>query len=398
MIYCGKKSELEKFNRLYKPKDLIIEFKDDGSERKVRMKTGRMNYSDYYLNLPYLTCGCQKDRYEYNTYVAKDTWLIKHNMKGWPMIQLYKYGKNKEIKETVGQDGIVTKIREEINKDERINGEIHYIDKNTIEVKFSEPVAGYAVLLFLHNNGYVYHGTGSTWLIQHDLGEVPFTQIYNQQNELINGEIIQLDENTTQINFYEGRDYQITKNENSKRGFDVTLGKNILKEVTGYAVLITNPTSQYIHTQSTPSKYWRVRHNLNNYVITQILDQDLYVKLTAVKQLNKSTTILEFSEEVTGHVLIASFSSSNQKESGGVIVVDQYELPDVEEARTNTIYVIKETGFAYVTNDNFQWITITPGPSRIDGNLYKDQEGQELDGNKFSKHTWEEENNGKEIK
>lgn len=391
MIYCGKKSELEKFNRIYKPKDLIIEFKDDGSERKVRMKTGRMDYSDYYLNLPYLTCGCQKDRYEFNTYIAKDTWLIKHNMKGWPMIQLYKYGKSSKVTETTNSDGVVTRIKDQSKQDERINGEIHYLDKDTIEVKFSEPVAGYAVLLLLHDGGYVYHGTGSTWLIQHDLGDVPFVQIYNEQNELINGEIIQLDENTTQINFYEGRDYEVTKNEESLRGFDVKVTDRIPKSVTGYAVLIITPSSQYVHHQTEPSKYWRVRHNLNNYVITQILNPELYVKLTSIKQINKSTTILEFSEEVTGHVLTASFNSSSnsQQDMGGVIVVDQYELPDVAEAKTNTIYVIKQTGFAYVTNDNFQWITVTPGPTRVDGNLYKDEEGMEVDGNKFDKHTWE---------
>lgn len=390
MIYCGKKSELEKFNRIYKPKDLIIEFKDDGSERKVRMKTGRMDYSDYYLNLPYLTCGCQKDRYEFNTYIAKDTWLIKHNMKGWPMIQLYKYGKSSKVTETTNSDGVVTRIKDQSKQDERINGEIHYLDKDTIEVKFSEPVAGYAVLLLLHDGGYVYHGTGSTWLIQHDLGDVPFVQIYNEQNELINGEIIQLDENTTQINFYEGRDYEVTKNEESLRGFDVKVTDRIPKSVTGYAVLIITPSSQYVHHQTEPSKYWRVRHNLNNYVITQILNPELYVKLTSIKQINKSTTILEFSEEVTGHVLTASFNSSSnsQQDMGGVIVVDQYELPDVAEAKTNTIYVIKQTGFAYVTNDNFQWITVTPGPTRVDGNLYKDEEGMEVDGNKFDKHTW----------
>lgn len=392
MIYCGKKSELEKFNRIYKPKDLIIEFKDDGSERKVRMKTGRMDYSDYYLNLPYLTCGCQKDRYEFNTYIAKDTWLIKHNMKGWPMIQLYKYGKSSKVTETTNSDGVVTRIKDQSKQDERINGEIHYLDKDTIEVKFSEPVAGYAVLLLLHDGGYVYHGTGSTWLIQHDLGDVPFVQIYNEQNELINGEIIQLDENTTQINFYEGRDYEVTKNEESLRGFDVKVTDRIPKNVTGYAVLIVTPSSQYVHHQTEPSKYWRVRHNLNNYVITQILNPELYVKLTSIKQINKSTTILEFSEEVTGHVLTASFNSSSnsQQDMGGVIVVDQYELPDVAEAKTNTIYVIKQTGFAYVTNDNFQWITVTPGPTRVDGNLYKDEEGMEVDGNKFDKHTWED--------
>lgn len=392
MIYCGKKSELEKFNRIYKPKDLIIEFKDDGSERKVRMKTGRMDYSDYYLNLPYLTCGCQKDRYEFNTYIAKDTWLIKHNMKGWPMIQLYKYGKSSKVTETTNSDGVVTRIKDQSKQDERINGEIHYLDKDTIEVKFSEPVAGYAVLLLLHDGGYVYHGTGSTWLIQHDLGDVPFVQIYNEQNELINGEIIQLDENTTQINFYEGRDYEVTKNEESLRGFDVKVTDRIPKSVTGYAVLIITPSSQYVHHQTEPSKYWRVRHNLNNYVITQILNPELYVKLTSIKQINKSTTILEFSEEVTGHVLTASFNSSSnsQQDMGGVIVVDQYELPDVAEAKTNTIYVIKQTGFAYVTNDNFQWITVTPGPTRVDGNLYKDEEGMEVDGNKFDKHTWED--------
>lgn len=392
MIYCGKKSELEKFNRIYKPKDLIIEFKDDGSERKVRMKTGRMDYSDYYLNLPYLTCGCQKDRYEFNTYIAKDTWLIKHNMKGWPMIQLYKYGKSSKVTETTNSDGVVTRIKDQSKQDERINGEIHYLDKDTMEVKFSEPVAGYAVLLLLHDGGYVYHGTGSTWLIQHDLGDVPFVQIYNEQNELINGEIIQLDENTTQINFYEGRDYEVTKNEESLRGFDVKVTDRIPKSVTGYAVLIITPSSQYVHHQTEPSKYWRVRHNLNNYVITQILNPELYVKLTSIKQINKSTTILEFSEEVTGHVLTASFNSSSnsQQDMGGVIVVDQYELPDVAEAKTNTIYVIKQTGFAYVTNDNFQWITVTPGPTRVDGNLYKDEEGMEVDGNKFDKHTWED--------
>lgn len=392
MIYCGKKSELEKFNRIYKPKDLIIEFKDDGSERKVRMKTGRMDYSDYYLNLPYLTCGCQKDRYEFNTYIAKDTWLIKHNMKGWPMIQLYKYGKSSKVTETTNSDGVVTRIKDQSKQDERINGEIHYLDKDTIEVKFSEPVAGYAVLLLLHDGGYVYHGTGSTWLIQHDLGDVPFVQIYNEQNELINGEIIQLDENTTQINFYEGRDYEVTKNEESLRGFDVKVTDRIPKSVTGYAVLIVTPSSQYVHHQTEPSKYWRVRHNLNNYVITQILNPELYVKLTSIKQINKSTTILEFSEEVTGHVLTASFNSSSnsQQDMGGVIVVDQYELPDVAEAKTNTIYVIKQTGFAYVTNDNFQWITVTPGPTRVDGNLYKDEESMEVDGNKFDKHTWED--------
>lgn len=392
MIYCGKKSELEKFNRIYKPKDLIIEFKDDGSERKVRMKTGRMDYSDYYLNLPYLTCGCQKDRYEFNTYIAKDTWLIKHNMKGWPMIQLYKYGKSSKVTETTNSDGVVTRIKDQSKQDERINGEIHYLDKDTIEVKFSEPVAGYAVLLLLHDGGYVYHGTGSTWLIQHDLGDVPFVQIYNEQNELINGEIIQLDENTTQINFYEGRDYEVTKNEESLRGFDVKVTDRIPKSVTGYAVLIVTPSSQYVHHQTEPSKYWRVRHNLNNYVITQILNPELYVKLTSIKQINKSTTILEFSEEVTGHVLTASFNSSSnsQQDMGGVIVVNQYELPDVAEAKTNTIYVIKQTGFAYVTNDNFQWITVTPGPTRVDGNLYKDEEGMEVDGNKFDKHTWED--------
>lgn len=392
MIYCGKKSELEKFNRIYKPKDLIIEFKDDGSERKVRMKTGRMDYSDYYLNLPYLTCGCQKDRYEFNTYIAKDTWLIKHNMKGWPMIQLYKYGKSSKVTETTNSDGVVTRIKDQSKQDERINGEIHYLDKDTIEVKFSEPVAGYAVLLLLHDGGYVYHGTGSTWLIQHDLGDVPFVQIYNEQNELINGEIIQLDENTTQINFYEGRDYEVTKNEESLRGFDVKVTDRIPKSVTGYAVLIVTPSSQYVHHQTEPSKYWRVRHNLNNYVITQILNPELYVKLTSIKQINKSTTILEFSEEVAGHVLTASFNSSSnsQQDMGGVIVVDQYELPDVAEAKTNTIYVIKQTGFAYVTNDNFQWITVTPGPTRVDGNLYKDEEGMEVDGNKFDKHTWED--------
>lgn len=392
MIYCGKKSELEKFNRIYKPKDLIIEFKDDGSERKVRMKTGRMDYSDYYLNLPYLTCGCQKDRYEFNTYIAKDTWLIKHNMKGWPMIQLYKYGKSSKVTETTNSDGVVTRIKDQSKQDERINGEIHYLDKDTIEVKFSEPVAGYAVLLLLHDGGYVYHETGSTWLIQHDLGDVPFVQIYNEQNELINGEIIQLDENTTQINFYEGRDYEVTKNEESLRGFDVKVTDRIPKSVTGYAVLIVTPSSQYVHHQTEPSKYWRVRHNLNNYVITQILNPELYVKLTSIKQINKSTTILEFSEEVTGHVLTASFNSSSnsQQDMGGVIVVDQYELPDVAEAKTNTIYVIKQTGFAYVTNDNFQWITVTPGPTRVDGNLYKDEEGMEVDGNKFDKHTWED--------
>lgn len=392
MIYCGKKSELEKFNRIYKPKDLIIEFKDDGSERKVRMKTGRMDYSDYYLNLPYLTCGCQKDRYEFNTYIAKDTWLIKHNMKGWPMIQLYKYGKSSKVTETTNSDGVVTRIKDQSKQDERINGEIHYLDKDTIEVKFSEPVAGYAVLLLLHDGGYVYHGTGSTWLIQHDLGDVPFVQIYNEQNELINGEIIQLDENTTQINFYEGRDYEVTKNEESLRGFDVKVTDRIPKSVTGYAVLIVTPSSQYVHHQTEPSKYWRVRHNLNNYVITQILNPELYVKLTSIKQINKSTTILEFSEEVTGHVSTASFNSSSnsQQDMGGVIVVDQYELPDVAEAKTNTIYVIKQTGFAYVTNDNFQWITVTPGPTRVDGNLYKDEEGMEVDGNKFDKHTWED--------
>lgn len=392
MIYCGKKSELEKFNRIYKPKDLIIEFKDDGSERKVRMKTGRMDYSDYYLNLPYLTCGCQKDRYEFNTYIAKDTWLIKHNMKGWPMIQLYKYGKSSKVTETTNSDGVVTRIKDQSKQDERINGEIHYLDKDTIEVKFSEPVAGYAVLLLLHDGGYVYHGTGSTWLIQHDLGDVPFVQIYNEQNELINGEIIQLDENTTQVNFYEGRDYEVTKNEESLRGFDVKVTDRIPKSVTGYAVLIITPSSQYVHHQTEPSKYWRVRHNLNNYVITQILNPELYVKLTSIKQINKSTTILEFSEEVTGHVLTASFNSSSnsQQDMGGVIVVDQYELPDVAEAKTNTIYVIKQTGFAYVTNDNFQWITVTPGPTRVDGNLYKDEEGMEVDGNKFDKHTWED--------
>lgn len=391
MIYCGKKSDLERFNKIYKPKDLIIEFKDDGSERKVRMKTGRMDYSDYYLNLPYLTCGCQKDRYEYNTYIAKDTWVIKHNMKGWPMIQLYKYNKSNKVTETVDRDGVVTRIRDKSSLDERINGQIHYIDKDTVEVKFSEPVAGYAVLLLLHDSGYVYHGSGSTWLIEHNLGEVPFTQIYNEHNELINGDIIQLDENTTQINFYEGRQYETTDNQRASRGFDVRVRDRIPKEVTGYAVLITSPSSQFVYNQTIPSRYWRVRHNLNNYVVTQLLDQNLYMKLSSIRQLNKSTTIIEFSEEVTGHVLIASFNSSaTQQETGGVMVVDEYELPDVAEAKTNTIYVLKESGFAYVTNDNFQWITVTPGPTRIDGNQFPDEEGKEMDGNKWSKHDWED--------
>ena len=422
MIYCGKKSQLEKFNRVYLPKDLIIEFNDDGSERFVRAKTGRRNYSDEYNKLPYLLgCNCKTDRYEYNTYEAKDTWIIKHGLKGRPMIQLYKYGTqivNTEIKGDGTSDDKPIQSYDELlgilpeNKplnskyDERINGEIHYIDEDTVEVKFSEPVAGYAICILLQEKGMIYKGNGSVWDIEHNLQGKPFTQVFDSQGRMLNAEVVHIDDNHTRISFFSGREYDLVENEDPaiiRNGYHAEMKEKIPKIVNGYAVLILDPTSQYIHHQIDASKEWEIHHNLNNYCIIQLtgvqdekgrsyFDEDLYVMMAEIKQVNRSVVRVSFSQPMTGYATCCTISSgSSGQHTGCVIVVPQYELPDVHEAKTNTIYVIKETGFAYVTDDNFQWITITPGPSRIDGNRYPDDNpDMETDGNKWDKHEWEE--------
>lgn len=427
MIYCGKKSQLEKFNRVYLPKDIIIEFNDDGSEKFVRAKTGRRNYSDEYNKLPYLLgCDCKTGRYEYNTYEPKDTWIIKHGLKGRPMIQLYKYGTQWENLIIDGDGSSNSKPVETYDQllgiqpedkslhseyDERINGEIHYIDEDTVEVKFSEPVAGYAICILLQEHGMIYKGNGSVWEIEHNLEGKPFTQVFNNMGHMINAEVVHIDDNHTRISFFSGREYDLIEGEDLvevREGYHADVKEKIPQVVNGYAVLIIDPTSQYIHHQIDPTREWEIHHNLNNYCVIQLTgvkdeegrsysDEDLYVIGAEIKQVNRSTARIMFSQPMTGYATCCTVSSgSSGQHSGCVIVVPQYELPDVAEAKTNTIYVIKETGFAYVTDDNFQWITITPGPSRIDGNRYTgdiDDEGTrpgDIEGNKWSKHEWEE--------
>lgn len=368
-IYCGRKSDLEKFNRTYLPKDLIIEFNDDGSDKTVRMKTGRENYSAPYLKLPYLTCGCSnKNKYVYTTDIEKNTWLIHHNLKGRPIIQLYN------------------------SKDEIINGEIHYIDENSLEVIFSEPVKGYAVCIYLTENGYLYYGSGSVWTIKHNLEGKPFTQVFDNQGKMINAEVKHLDNNTTQISFFSGREYNVIEDYNERKGYRTEMGDTIPYSVTGFAVLILDPSSQYIHKQEKPSTTWEIRHNLNNYCIIQLINPDLWVFVSEIKQINKSIIRVTFSEPVAGEAICVTFNpSDNNSHMGCIQIVKQYELPDVKVARTNTLYVIRETGFGYLTDDNFQWITLTPGPSRIDGNRFPDDNpDMETDGNKWSKHEWED--------
>lgn len=338
------------------------------------------------------------------------------------MIQLYKYGTqlvNTEINgdgtsnndkpletydELLGIQPEDTSLHSEY--DERINGEIHYIDEDTVEVKFSEPVAGYAICILLQEKGMIYKGNGTVWEIEHNLGGKPFTQVFNNQGNMINAEVVHIDENHTQISFFSGREFDLIENEDPtivRKGYHADMKEKIPQIVDGYAVLIIDPTSQYIHHQIDPTREWEIHHNLNNYCIIQLTgvqdkegrsysDEDLYVMSAEIKQVNRSTVRVSFSQPMTGYVTCCTIGSSGsgQNSVGGVIVVPQYELPDVAEAMVNTIYVIKETGFAYVTDDNFQWITITPGPSRIDGNRYPDDNlDMETDGNKWDKHDWE---------
>lgn len=399
MIYCGKKSDLENYGRTYLPKDMIIEFPDDGSDKKVRLKTGRMDYAAPYPKLPYVGCDCDStggggsNRYVYNTQEPSDKWVIHHNLKGYPLIQLYD-DKNQVTTTYTDPDehGNRYPITIQNQSDHHINGEIHYIDIDTVEVTFSEPVSGYAICLGIKDNGIVYKGSGSVWLIHHNLGAKPFTQVFDNAGYLINAEIEHIDDNTTRISFYSGRDYDVKDDEEARYGYMVDVKNKTPLDVNGFAVLITDPTASYVHEQTEPAANWEIRHGLNNYVLVQLLDPDLYVRVSEVRQINKSLIRVSFSEPVTGKVICATtgIKPGGNSNQGGVIIVDQYQLPDVAEALTNTIYVIKQTGFAYCTDDNFQWITVTPGPTRIDGNLYKDQEGMEVDGNKWDKQDWEE--------
>lgn len=383
MIYCGRKSNLEKFKRLYLPKDFVIEFNDDGSDKYVRLKTGRENYSDTYPNLPYVGCfKCTKNKYIYTSKEEKDKWIIKHNLKGRPIVQLYdsqdniilEYNGNK-----IPFDGSSTDLLpydksenkdfpkvEHDKADNHINGEIHYIDLDTIEVTFSEPVSGYAICLLVQDRSMVYYGEGKEWYIEHNLGDKPFTQIFNSLGFMINGEIQHIDDNITKLTFSHS--------------------------VKGYAVLIVEPDADYVHEQKEPSTEWRIKHRLGEKCLIQLIEPSLYVKLSEIRHINDIEARAYFSEPVSGEaVCVAGYSKGrNSRHSGCVIVVPQYELPDVAEAEINTIYVIKETGFAYVTDDNFQWIAITPGPTRIDGNRFKDDNPDMLvDGDKWNKHEWE---------
>ena len=323
MIYCGKKSNLNKFNRVYLPKDIIVEFNDDGSDRTVRLKTGKENYSDTYPRLPYVTCGCEnKNKYYYYSDNPKSRWEIHHNLKGRPIIQLYN------------------------SNDELINGEIHYLDLDRIEVIFSKPVSGYAICLLVKNRSMIYYGDGTEWNIEHNLEAKPFTQVFDSMGYMVNAEIKHIDENNTKITFSE--------------------------RIRGYAILITDPTDSYVHTQTVPNKEWTVRHNFNRNCLVQLIDPELYVEITDIRHVNRNEVKIYFSKPVTGEaVCVAGDYSRDDNDTGGVIVVNEHDLPDVKDARLNTIYVLKPSGYSYITNDNFQWIAINVGPSRIDGNEFK---------------------------
>lgn len=331
MIYCGKKSNLNKFNRIYLPKDIIVEFNDDGSDRTVRLKTGKENYSDTYPRLPYVTCGCEnKNKYYYYSDTPKDRWEIHHKLKGRPIIQLYN------------------------SKDEVINGEIHYLDLDRVEVIFSEPVAGYAICLLVREQSMIYYGDGNEWNIEHNLEAKPFTQVFDNAGYMVNAEIKHIDENHTRITF-------------SQR-------------IRGYAILIVEPSASYVHTQTIPDKEWTVRHNFNRNCLVQLIDQNLYVKISEIRHVNKNEVKIWFSEPVVGEAVCVA-GSAGREDTGGVVVVNQYDLPDVKDARLNTIYVLKPSGYAYITNDNFQWIAINVGPARVDGNEFKSNNNI-VDGNR----------------
>lgn len=378
MIYCGRKSDLMKFKRIYLPKDFIIEFNDDGSDKYVKLKTGRENYSDIYPNLPYVTCECcSKNKYIYTSKEKKDKWIIKHNLKGRPIIQLYDtqdniiitYSNGNKIpfeghrtdmlpqiienKTEIIDDKEITiettynpEIVEHDKKDNHINGEIHYIDINTIEVTFSEPVAGYAICLLVTDRSMVYYGEGTEWYIEHNLGDKPFTQVFNSLGFLINGEIQHIDDNITKITFSQN--------------------------IKGYAVLISEPDADYVHTQTTPASEWVIKHRLGEKCLVQLVEPSLYVMLSDIRHVNDNEARIYFTKPVSGEAICVAGYSKNSKRSefGGVIVVDQYDLPDVAEARLNTLYVLKPSGYSYITNDNFQWIAINVGPDRIDGNNF----------------------------
>lgn len=361
MIYCGRKSDLMKFKRVYLPKDFIIEFNDDGSDKYVRLKTGRENYSDIYPNLPYVMCNCSKNKYIYTSKEAKSIWTIKHNLKGRPIVQLYDTKDNMIVTYDSGNKipfenptNLIPEDSEENSypmiehdkADNHINGEIHYLDINTVEITFSEPVAGYAICLLVQDRSMVYYGEGNEWYIEHNLGDKPFTQMFNSLGFMINGEIKHIDDNTTKITFSQN--------------------------VKGYAVLIVEPDADYVHTQTEPATEWTIRHMLGEKCLIQLVEPSLYVKLSEIRQITNNEAKAYFSEPVSGEAIcVAGYSKRSQRtEFGGVIVVNQYDLPDVAEARLNTLYVLKPSGYAYITNDNFQWIAINVGPDRIDGNNY----------------------------
>ena len=398
-IYSGKKSDLYEFNRVYRPKDIVIEFNDDGSDESVRLKTGRMDLPATYDKMPYVNCESSNNRYVFTTQTASDRWLITHGLKGFPLIQLYSSNDTiMYLQTSPDEEGRSFPIATSNRTDHHINGEIHYIDEDTVEVTFSEPVVGYAICLGIKENGMIYRGSGSVWEIHHNLNGKPFTQVYDSSGFLVNAEIEHLDDNTTKISFFSGRDYEVVDDPDARYGYTTKLGEKRPIDVKGYAVLIVEPTKSYIHTQTEPSMEWEVRHNLNNFCLTQLLDPELYVHLAEIRQINRSLVKVSFSEPMTGKAVCVATSeqsttntlSNSASQAGGVLIVDQYDLPDVAEALTNTIYVLKQSGFAYCTNDNFQWIAVTPGPARVDGNQFKDEEGKETDGNFWKNKPWED--------
>ena len=123
-----------------------------------------------------------------------------------------------------------------------------------------------------------------------------------------------------------------------------------------------------------------MRHNFNRNCLVQLIDQNLYVKISEIRHVNKNEVKIWFSEPVVGEAVCVA-GSAGREDTGGVVVVNQYDLPDVKDARLNTIYVLKPSGYAYITNDNFQWIAINVGPARVDGNEFKSNNNI-VDGNR----------------
>jgi hypothetical protein len=122
--------------------------------------------------------------------------------------------------------------------------------------------------------------SSATWTINHGLGSIPSTELFNSSNVEIEGTVSHPSVNATEVTF-----------SSPISGFARLIGDEVPP--------ITTPTS-YVHTQSSASSVWTINHNLGFIPSTELFSSGSVEIDGDVEHVSVNQTVVTFLTPISG--------------------------------------------------------------------------------------------------